>query len=84
MFDPSSLDAKSKAAIIEAMRATRNNPIAMLKLHVLQQALSIKRWVETNHKSHQKEFALIYEAFQNKTAKLFDDFEAELTQRLTK
>ena len=82
MFNPADLDPQQKKAIIESMKATRQNPIAMLKLKVLQQALVIKRYVESNSKANSGEFNTIWEGFQNQAANLFDEFEKELTNAL--
>lgn len=82
MFNPANLNPQQKKAIIASMKATRQNPIAMLKLKVLQQALQIKNYVESNSTVNRNDFNNIWEGFQNQTAKLFDDFEQELLTKL--
>jgi hypothetical protein len=82
MFDPTQLDPETRKSIIENMKRTRNNPIAMLKLHTLQQALTLKRWVTDNHKQHLNDFNAVFEGFQAQIEKLFSDFEKELLSKL--
>ena len=82
MFNPATLSPAEKKAIIESLKQTRNNPIAMLKLKVLGNALNIKRYIEANAPQMKKDFTVIYQGFENQTAKLFDNFEQELLQKL--
>ena len=82
MFDPTQLDPNQRKAIIDNMKRTRNNPIAMLKLHTLQQALPLKRWVEDNAKAQQAGFAVVFDAFQVQIERLFQEFETELLKKV--
>ena len=78
MFDPTQLDPETRKTIIENMKRTRNNPIAMLKLRTLQKALILKHWVDNNHKQHIADFHAVFEGFQAQIERLFQDFENEL------
>lgn len=82
MFDPTQLDPETRRTIIENMKRTRQNPIAMLKLHTLQQALTLKRWVTDNHKQHLEDFYNLFDGFQTQIEGLFQDFEKELLSKL--
>ena len=81
MFDPTQLDPETRKMIIENMKRTRSNPVAMLKLRTLQKALTLKQWVENNHKQHIAEFRAIFEGFQAQIERLFHDFEKELLNK---
>ena len=78
MFDPTQLDPETRKTIIENMKRTRNNPIAMLKLRTLQKALTLKQWVENNHQQHIADFRTLFDGFQANIERLFQDFEKEL------
>ena len=82
MFDPTQLDPNQRKLIIENMKRTRNNPIAMLKLHTLQQALLLKRWVEDNDKPKLADFAVVFDGFQAQIERLFQEFETELLKKV--
>ena len=82
MFDPTQLDPETRKTIIENLKRTKKNPIAMLKLHTLQQSLALKRWVTENHKQHLEDFNNLYEGFQAQIERLFSDFENELLSKL--
>ena len=78
MFDPTQLDPETRKTIIENMKRTRSNPVAMLKLRTLQKSLTLKQWVENNHKQHIADFRAVFEGFQAQIERLFLDFEKEL------
>ena len=83
MFNPFDLNPEATKTLIAALNQTVNNPIAMLKLNVLSKSLTLKTYVETNAPQLKKNFALVWSGFEAQTAKLFDDFENDLMQKLS-
>jgi hypothetical protein len=78
MLDLTGMSEQQKQNLFHLFEATAQNPLEMMKLHFLSQALVFKTWVEKNATVNKKEMNIQWSGFESAVSRFFTDTQREI------
>jgi hypothetical protein len=78
MLDLTGMNEPQKQALFHLFEATAENPLEMMKLNFLSQALVFKEWVEKNAVVNRNELNIRWSGLENAVNRYFKETQREI------